>query len=69
MRVLLAELDRANANPKPQMDCTLLGGTAMRYNTLDLRVFLSDELSKLLRQQILERERAQRYLKVRLHSR
>ena len=51
------------------MDCTLLGGTAMRYNTLDLRVFLSDELSKLLRQQILERERAQRYLKVRLHSR
>ena len=61
---VLAELDRANANPNEEMDCTLLTGASKRYGTLELRRFLNVELDALMREQLLERERAMRYLKV-----
>jgi len=61
-RVMVAELDRANNNPNPFMDCALLTGIHQRYATSDLRLKLATELNALFREQVLERERDGRFL-------
>jgi len=48
----MAELDRANANPNPFMDCNLLTGASKRYPTEELRVSLAIELDRLLRETV-----------------
>jgi hypothetical protein len=61
-RVVLEELDKANNNPHQFMDCALLMGQKQRYATETLREKLSFELDKLFREQMLERERAGRFV-------
>lgn len=62
-RSLQSELDMAINNSNPIMSSNVLhGGVGQRFPTHILRLELEAELDALLREQVYERERAQRYL-------
>ena len=57
-RAMLRALDQAIVNKNPYMDSTVLHGLKQRFPTSVLRLQLEDELDNILREQIIERERA-----------
>ncbi|CAM9091089.1 unnamed protein product, partial [Phaeothamnion confervicola] len=62
-RAVLQEIDRVAHNSNPVMDSCLLHGAApQRFPTAVLRLELEGELDRLLRLQVLERERKDFYL-------
>ena len=57
-RSVLRTLDQAMVNKNPYMDSSLLHGLKQRFPTTVLRVQLEEELDNILREQVVERERA-----------
>jgi hypothetical protein len=59
-REVLREIDRAVHNQSDWMDSDVLRANDQRFPTRVLRVHLEDELDNILKEQILDRERAER---------
>ena len=60
-RVLLREIDRVSASKNEYMDSEVLHANTQRFPTVLLRVHLEEELDNVLRDQVKERERAQKW--------
>jgi hypothetical protein len=63
-RAVLRELDRAISTKNESMDSRVLHAIPQRFPTSVLRIELEDELDRLLREQTLERERAEQSVQV-----
>ena len=61
-REVQKEMDRAAHNSNPFMDSAVLHAAPQKFPTQVLRLELERELDRLLREQVYERERAQRFL-------
>lgn len=60
-RILLREIDRVSASKNEYMDSEVLHAATQRFPTTLLRVHLEEELDFVLREQVKERERSQRW--------